>query len=100
MNIRPADLIRHQVLDWVNNSPRRDGLMAAWERLLSIDDTNLPPVVVPRETCKWGHPFTPENTRMRKGTRLCRKCGAEKSRKSLMKKMEKQNASMVSSTLS
>lgn len=32
------------------------------------------PDLAARSHCKWGHEFTPENTRMSGSTRICRKC--------------------------
>ena len=33
-----------------------------------------------KETCKRGHAFTPENTRMRGNARICRQCDADRKR--------------------
>ena len=91
MNIRGADLIRHRVLNWIyRESGHPDALIAAWERLLSFDDFDLERVPVPRETCRWGHPFTAENTRMQGKVRICRACHSERAYRSYQKLKQKE----------
>ena len=34
-----------------------------------------------KKTCKRGHEFTPENTRMRGNARICRQCDADRKRR-------------------